>query len=109
MDSYLELRDEAKLANARARTLGLTQVAIAEALGIEQSQVSRMLAGKMRRRTPAFDRLCHYLRVPSTRKKPLQIAPELYEAVMATWDGSTSHAVALATVIRTLSLLSPPP
>lgn len=109
MSSAIELRDEAALARARATALGLTQQEIAAALGLEQSQVSRLLAGKLARRTTAFDRLCRYLRVPHNARSIPALPEELREAVMATWDGSHAHADALATVIRALGVLSSPP
>jgi transcriptional regulator with XRE-family HTH domain len=86
--------------------LGLTQQEIAHALGLEQSQVSRLLAGKLARRTKAFDQLCRYLRVPPSDQLAPPFPEQLKEAVMATWDGSSAHADALATVIRALGVLS---
>lgn len=105
----IELRDEAAMARARVAALGLTQQEIAIALRLEQSQVSRLLAGKLSRRTAAFDRLCRYLRVAPTIENAREIPDDLIQALLTTWDGSRAHADALATVIRALGVLSSSP
>ncbi len=103
--SELPLSDEAAIAKARAEKLGLTQIQLAEALGLQQSQVSRMLAGKITRRTAAFGALCDYLGAQTTRAASKTLSPELQDAILSVWDGSPQHASSLATVIRSLAVL----
>lgn len=89
---------------------GHTQQELASKLGVSQSQVSRTLNGKLQRRTKLFDRLC-IIAYRSTgperdgRKGASAQQPELVAALDAVWDGTTSHAKALAVVIRSLGAL----
>jgi transcriptional regulator with XRE-family HTH domain len=106
VEEHLNITDQAALARARAQRLGLTQDDIALALGLAQSQVSRLLAGRIKRRSRAFDDLCGYLE-KHISSGSAEIAPELREAVLETWDGTPTHAHSLAAVIRALSLLKP--
>jgi transcriptional regulator with XRE-family HTH domain len=101
----LPLSDEAAIAKARAERLGLTQVQLASALGLKQSQVSRMLAGKITRRTAAFASLSAYLGAEERKDARRALSPELQDAILSVWDGSPEHASSLATVIRSLALL----
>lgn len=103
--SELPLSDEAAIAKARAEKLGLTQVQLADALGLKQSQVSRMLAGKITRRTVAFEALCGYLGAQTTRAARRTLSQELQDAILSVWDGSPQHSSSLATVIRSLAVL----
>lgn len=92
------------MASARARSIGLSQTDIAEAVGASQSQVSRVLSGSGRRRSRIFDEVCRYvfsIRV-SGEPKARRASPELDQAVAAVWDGTAEHAQALALVIRSL-------
>jgi|JI10StandDraft_1071094.scaffolds.fasta_scaffold702276_2 transcriptional regulator with XRE-family HTH domain len=108
--SHLTLKDEATIARARAKSLGLSQQTLAAAIGIEQSQVSRLLSGQIVHRTAAFDALCKYLDVHGSRVKDGAALPaEIRDAINSTWDGTETHAVALATVIRALGVLTTPP
>lgn len=99
-----EISELAAAARARAVALGLTQTELARVIGVEQSQVSRLLSGNLKRRTAVFDALCEYLGAahePRERSLP----PGLSSAVLSVWDGSKEHAEALATVIRSLAAL----
>ena len=91
----------------RAKSLGLTQVAISEALLIEQSQVSRVFSGKIRRSTPVFEKICKYVENAGSNPTPQDIAEnhDLVQALREVWDGSSEHARALAAVIRSLGVL----
>jgi transcriptional regulator with XRE-family HTH domain len=101
----------AKVAKRRTRDLGLTQEDIALALGISQSQVSRVLSGRSGKRSKLLDRICKYA-FRANKGVSLQLVretPELIEALASTWDGTPAHSAALAAVIRSLSVLRPPP
>lgn len=92
------------LARARMKELGVTQQELADALGIEQYKVSRLLAAKFKRPSPSFDRLCNYLKIDAPLASG-SLDPELYQAIQEVWDGTREHAAALASVIRTLGSL----
>ncbi|MFG6487968.1 helix-turn-helix domain-containing protein [Roseateles sp. BYS78W] len=89
------------------KDLGLTQSDIAGAVDASQSQVSRVLAGQIVRRTKLIDEICNYadsielgVSVEAVRNNE-----ELLSALAQTWDGSAAHSRALAAVIRSLSVL----
>lgn len=102
-----DLEREAFLAAKTASDNGLTQNGIALALGISQSQVSRVLSGRARRRSSVFAAVCKYVHssVAAQPADALRHHPELMEAVADVWDGTTDHAQALALVIRSLGAL----
>jgi predicted transcriptional regulator len=103
-----------KAASLRARRLaaglGLDQMSIENATGVSQSQVSRVLAGKLKRRTTAFDSVCNYVHRKAGLVSPRDVrqCATLIDALAAVWDGSETHAAALATVIQSLGVLAPP-
>lgn len=93
------------------KAAGLTQAAIASTIGVSQSQVSRVLAGHIKRRTKLLDALCVYaesqilhIDKPDVRKNSV-----LMSALTQVWDGTETHAQALAQVIRSLAQLHPAP
>ena len=97
----------AGLAARRAKYLGLTQEAIATAINVSQSQVSRVLSGAPVRRSKVFDRICKYVDSYSSGipKEEVCRNPDLIDALSQTWDGTEIHAKALANVIRSLGAL----
>ncbi len=108
--SEATLRTEALTAARLARQLGLSQEAIAGAIGASQSQVSRVLSGNSRRRSRLFDAVCKYVSSHATERRgsaSIMESPELVAAVESVWDGSPTHAQALASVIRSLAALHP--
>jgi len=104
------LQAEALAVAKRSRQLGLSQEAIAEAVGASQSQVSRVLSGRNRRRSRLFDAVCKYVNShAAVERGPTSImeSPELVAAIESVWDGTQEHAYALASVIRSLAALHP--
>jgi transcriptional regulator with XRE-family HTH domain len=96
-------------AAARAKQLGLTQGGIATALGASQSQVSRVLSGLAKRHSKLLDAVCKYVfSHPHRESDGTDGNHELMQAISDVWDGTPQHAHALATVIRSLSLLQAP-
>ncbi len=92
----------------KARSLGITQNQIAEAIGASQSQVSRVLAGHISRPSRLFEEICRYVRT-ATEGVTLNAVienEELIGSLAATWDGSAHHSAALAAVIRSLGALT---
>lgn len=92
------------IARARMKDLGITQQEVADALGIEQSKVSRLLSAKFKKPSPSFELLCKYLKVDAPLDSG-RLDQELYQAMVEVWDGTREHADALAAVIRTLGPL----
>lgn len=96
------LRHEIKL-------LGLTQIAVSSAVKASQSQVSRVLSGQTSMKSRLAQDICIYVSSKQRRGSPRQIASntDLMDAIASVWDGTPSHARAMAAVIRSLKLLSP--
>lgn len=92
---------------AEARRAGLNQEEIALELGISQSQVSRVLAGKYKRDSKVVADIRSLLSLRNRVMSPESVLqhPELIEALTAVWDGSVEHGKALAGVIRSLGAL----
>lgn len=90
----------------------VSQTQIAQALGASQSQVSRILKGHGLRQSRLLEEVCLYverLAGAGVSAAAVRANHELVNALQDTWDGSSTHAKALSTVIRTLSLLHAPP
>lgn len=85
----------------------VTQSSVAIATGVDQSQISRVLAGQVKRESPNVLALCKYARnLHKTRKVDPRQSDPLINALREVWDGSPEHAEALAGVIRSLARLS---
>jgi transcriptional regulator with XRE-family HTH domain len=93
----------------RVRAAQLTQEQIAAALGVSQAQVSRVLAGKLERRSKLFEAISVYVRSAGGRSGKAAAIRNgvLQDALIETWDGTQAHAQALAVVIRAMGVLSP--
>lgn len=89
----------------------MTQSALAAELGVSQSQVSRALSGNAVRPSRVFKAVCEYAnwRAKSSARRGDLPNDELVQAVREVWDGTSEHAAALASVIRSLALLQKPP
>lgn len=93
----------------RLKSAGISQSEVGVALGISQSQASRLLSGNVKRYEKLFERLCIYAssRLHGVPHARVQENTALIAALAEVWDGTPAHAIALATVIRSLSALSP--
>lgn len=102
-----DLKATSRLAAAKAKQVGLTQVVIAEGLGVSQSQVSRVLAGHISRRSDLLEKICMYVDDLAGKVGADQVRGNdiLINAIADIWDGTTAHAEALAAVIRSLGAL----
>lgn len=96
-------------ASNNCRQMGLTQRYIAESLGASQGQVSRILGGKVRRVSRLFEEVCLFVERMDrgVTTEAVCANEELINALRETWNGSSAHAKALATVIRSTKALSP--
>lgn len=91
------------------RQKGLPQRYIADSLGASQGQVSRILGGKVRRVSRLFEEVCLFVERMDLGVTAESVCAndELINALRETWNGSSSHAKALAAVIRSTKALSP--
>lgn len=104
-----EIRARAENARRVCKVHGIAQSDIAAHVGASQPQVSRILRGEAARCSRLFEEVCLFVErfeggvtADSVRRNT-----DLIEALQATWDGSASHAKALASVIRSLAVLGP--
>lgn len=95
-------------AQLKSKRLGLRQSDIAKAIGASQPQVSRVFAGESHVRSKLADKICRYVETVQTGVGPEAVCKNktLVDALAATWNGTESHAVALAAVIRALGALN---
>jgi predicted XRE-type DNA-binding protein len=86
---------------------GMTQSHISEAIGASQSQISRVLSGKICRHTKLLRRLRNYadMHIKPTKGADVRMNAELMAALSVAWNGTDAHAHALAQVIRSLAKL----
>ncbi|WP_408492165.1 helix-turn-helix domain-containing protein [Paraburkholderia strydomiana] len=107
MSSSSEARRLALLLASHFASAGVTQNALAIAIDASQSQVSRILSGRIVRHTKLLERLCIYAsrRLKFHRRRDVRQNAELMSALTDVWDGSDEHAQALAHVIRSLAEL----
>lgn len=101
---------QARATNARriCQAHGIAQADIAAHVGASQPQVSRILKGKGLRFSRLFEEVCLFVErfEGGVTVEAVRSNPDLTAALQATWDGSASHAKALAAVIRSLAVLS---
>lgn len=82
------------------REAGMSQPEIAIGTGINQSQVSRILAGRFKRRSKNVDKICKYAKIKVVADKISPINNQaLMEALSYAWDGSEKHAKAIAKIL----------
>lgn len=84
---------------------GLTQAQVADAAGVSQSTVSRVLRRSPQRSGSSYLRLCSWIRKQTVSDG--SVPAPLLAAVRATWDGSAGHAAALAALIEVSGQLWP--
>lgn len=87
--------------------LGLSQQELANATGVHQSQISRMLSGSAKRVSKNLVKVSEYLEnlhISYANKSEIPLV--LKDAIQFSWDGTPGHADALARVIISLKDLS---
>lgn len=92
---------------AAVKSYGLTQAALARAVGATQGQISRVLRGKSSKRSVVLVEICKYVHTieSGVSVERVRANDELIDAISKTWDGSEAHSRALASVIRSLGAL----
>lgn len=106
----IDLRTRAQLASRQLKRAGVTQSELAKHLRVSQSQVSRALSGSAVRPSRVFNAVCEYAERQMRASAGRFGLPndELIQALQEVWDGTSEHATALASVIRSLGLLQKP-
>jgi transcriptional regulator with XRE-family HTH domain len=97
-----------KRLHAAYRAKGVRQSAIAKAIGVNQSQVSRILKGKFQRNSKIFDALCAYFKVkPAIEKQAISLSeyPELAGCLSEYLDGSRKRERAVVRLLRSAQKL----
>ena len=104
-----ELAARTEQAKRICKARGITQSQIAGDLGVSQSQVSRILKGQGLRASRLAEEVCLYVErfKVGVTADAVRRNDELVDALIATWDGSATHARALSSVIRSLCALGP--
>ena len=90
------------------RRHGVTQDEVGAVVGASQPHVSRVLQGNLSRATKLSEEICLYaerLEDGGVTLEAVRSNDDLIEALRVTWDGSSAHARALASVIRSLAVL----
>jgi len=87
---------------------GLTQVTLARHARVSQATVSRALAGIALRKGSARSRLFIYAGIKQGHGRlPRQSVRQIVKAFESIWDGTHSHARAIARIIEALGELRP--
>ena len=99
-----DLKARTERARHICKVRGLTQAQIAADLGASQSQVSRILQGQGLRGSRLAEEVCLYAEKHEGGVTPDSVKSndDLVNALAVTWNGSATHARALAAVIRSL-------
>ena len=91
----------------KVNAYGINQQELAKMTGIHQSQISRILSGKVRRTSKNLIILSAYLEnLHLKNAKSGGIPRVLEDAIRFSWNGTAQHADALARVITSLRGLS---
>jgi len=81
----------------------LTQSQVAEATNVNQSQISRILSGQIKRTSRNVARLCEYVEsLPIGQLTMLDQRQALSDAALELWDGSDEHAKVLRQLFSNL-------
>ncbi len=102
-----ELKARLQQTRSTVEALNLRQADIANATGLSQSQVSRILNGRRIRDSESTDALCIYVQsqIKTVGVKDVQSCAPLMTALSKVWDGTNKHAEALSSVIESLGAL----
>lgn len=91
------------------RKSGASQTSLSKAVGINQSQISRLLNGRFQRRSKGIHALCIHLKVsPVTRKNviKLQNYPDLASCLDEVLDGSRKREQAVVRLLKSAQILT---
>lgn len=84
-----------------SRTTSQTEISLAT--GVDQSQISRILAGRIRRVSGNVIALCKFANnADASRGRDPSESAVLMSALRSVWDGTPAHAEAIASVLLSL-------
>ena len=88
--------NEIKMLAERVRNGDIRQIDIATATGVDQSQVSRILAGNIKRLSKNVQKVCNYAKTVAPQSScQTNRSHSLTDKLLSIWDGSENHASAL--------------
>lgn len=95
-----------RLLAAAVSSRQVTQLQVAGAVSIHQSQISRILAGHARRSSSNVKKLCNYAEslIEASHGAQASDALALNDALKRIWDGSPAHAKALLEILRSVGM-----
>jgi transcriptional regulator with XRE-family HTH domain len=93
LDTTSQHHLETLKASVKSRQIGLKH--ISDATGVHISQVSRILAGKVKRASPNVEKLCKFAELADLPQGTIGSEELLWKAVKEVWDGTNEHAAAL--------------
>jgi transcriptional regulator with XRE-family HTH domain len=88
---------------------GLTQAALSDATGVHQSQISRILSGRIQRVSVNVLKLCKYANFPSPADVGGAAAIAMHAALDDLWDGSADGAQKITQLLRAAASLQQEP
>lgn len=91
---------------AEIKRRGLRQADIADAIGCDQGQVSRLLNRQTPSRSKTYRHICQFILAEPSRQRALD-ERLLHDALNDCWDGSSESAQAIAGVLRALAGFKP--
>ena len=109
---YMECIDNKKTAlllREALRKSGASQLSLSNIIGINQSQVSRLLSGRFQRPTKSLNALCIHLKVGPVARKgaiKLQNYPELALCLGEVLDGSRKKERAVIRLLKSAQTLA---
>ncbi|MHB8698291.1 MAG: helix-turn-helix domain-containing protein [Sulfuricaulis sp.] len=80
----------------------LSQPDIARETGVDQGQVSRILAGHSKRLSRNTLKLCQYAETVKPDSVSTNTARDLQETILGIWNGTSQHAQALKQLLQTI-------
>jgi DNA-binding Xre family transcriptional regulator len=99
----------AQLLRDALRKSGVSQSSLSKIIGINQSQVSRLLMGRFQRPTKSVNALCEHLKVnPVARKDAIELRnyPELALCLDEVLDGSRKKERAVIRLLKSAQTLA---
>lgn len=83
-----------------------TQADVAESTGVQQSHISKFLAGDFVRISPCLKKVCEELDIDwsmSSRTRSVRNNKMLMESLQRAWDGSDKHAVIISRFLDSIA------
>lgn len=80
----------------------LSQPDIARETGVDQGQVSRILAGQSKRLSRNTLKLCQYAETLKPDSASATTARDLQETILGIWNGTSQHAQALKQLLQAI-------